>query len=49
MAENASQTKINATRGYGAEVIIYGRNSNDVINKSMEIAKTEDLLRRREY
>jgi len=43
MTENASQTKINATRGYGAEVLIYGRNSNDVINKSMEIAQAEDL------
>jgi len=43
MAENASQTKVNATRGYGAEVVIYGRNSNDVINKSMEISKTENL------
>lgn len=44
MTENASPTKINATRGYGAEVVIYGRNSNDVINKSMEIAKAEDLI-----
>ncbi|MBA7537974.1 L-threonine dehydratase catabolic TdcB [subsurface metagenome] len=43
MAENASQTKINATRGYGAEVLIYGKNSNDVINKSMKIAQAEDL------
>ena len=43
MAENASQTKINATRGYGAEVLIYGKNSNDVINKSMKIAEAEDL------
>ena len=43
MAENASQTKVNATRGYGAEVVIYGRNSNDVINKSMEISKAENL------
>jgi len=43
MAENASKTKINATKGYGAEVLIYGRNSNDVINKSMEIAKAENL------
>ena len=44
MTENASPTKINATRGYGAEVVIYGRNSNDVINKSMGIAKAEDLI-----
>jgi len=43
MAENASQTKVNATKGYGAEVLIYGKNSNDVISKSMEIAQAEDL------
>jgi len=43
MAENASQTKINATKGYGAEVLIYGKNSNDVISKSMEISQVEGL------
>jgi len=43
MAENASKTKINATKGYGAEVVIYGRNSNDVVNKSMALAKSEGL------
>jgi len=43
MAENASQTKVDATKGYGAEVLIYGKNSNDVINKSTAIAKAEDL------
>ena len=43
MAENASQTKINATKGYGAEVLIYGKNSNDVISKSMEISQAEGL------
>ena len=44
MAENASQTKINATKGYGAEVLIYGKNSNDVISKSMEISQAEGLI-----
>lgn len=43
MAEHASKTKIKATRGYGAEVIIYGENSNDVTKKAMEIAKEDDL------
>jgi len=43
MAENASKTKISATKGYGAEVVIYGRNSNDVVDKSMAIAKSEGL------
>jgi len=43
MAENASKTKIDATKGYGAEVLIYGKNSNDVISKSMEISQTEGL------
>ena len=43
MAENASQTKVDATKGYGAEVLIYGKNSNDVISKSMEISQTENL------
>ena len=43
MAENASPTKVDATKGYGAEVLIYGKNSNDVINKSTAIAKAEDL------
>ena len=43
MAENASRTKVDATKGYGAEVLIYGKNSNDVISKSMEIGKAQDL------
>lgn len=43
MAENASKTKIDATKGYGAEVLIYGKNSNDVISKSMEISQAEGL------
>jgi threonine dehydratase len=43
MAEHASKTKIEATRGYGAEVIIYGENSNDVTKKAMDIAKEDGL------
>ena len=44
MAEHASRTKIDATRGYGAEVIIYGENSNDVVSKAMELAESEALI-----
>ena len=43
MAENASKTKITATKSYGAEVIVYGKNSNDVISKSTEMAKSDGL------
>lgn len=43
MAENASKTKINATKGYGAEVVVYGRNSNDVVSKAMAISNSEGL------
>ena len=43
MAEHASKTKIIATKGYGAEVVIYGENSNDVVSKAMDIADSERL------
>ena len=43
MSEHASKTKISATKGYGAEVVIYGENSNDVIKRSMDIAYSEGL------
>ena len=43
MAKHASKTKIEATKGYGAEVIIYGENSNDVVNKALNISRSEDL------
>ena len=44
MAKHASKTKIEATKGYGAEVILYGENSNDVVSKAMEIASSEELV-----
>lgn len=44
MAEHASRTKINATKGYGAEVVIYGDNSNDVVRKANEISNSEGLI-----
>jgi len=43
MAQHASKTKIEATKGYGAEVVIYGENSNDVVDKAMSISKREGL------
>jgi threonine ammonia-lyase medium form len=43
MAEGASHIKIEATKGYGAEVVIFGKDSNDVIVKAKEIARQEDL------
>ena len=43
MAEGASPIKIEATKGYGAEVVTFGKDSNDVIVKAKEIARQEDL------
>jgi len=44
MAEHASKSKISATQGYGAEVVIYGENSNDVVRKANEISNAEGLI-----
>lgn len=43
MAEQASPIKIDATKGYGAEVVIFGKNSNEVTLKAKEIAQQEGL------
>lgn len=43
MAEHASPIKIEATKGYGAEVLIFGRDSNDVTVKAKEISAKEEL------
>jgi threonine dehydratase len=43
MAEGASPIKIEATKGYGAEVVIFGKDSNDVTTKAGEIAHQEKL------
>lgn len=43
MAEGASLIKIEATKGYGAEVVIFGKDSNDVTTKAREIAHQEKL------
>ena len=44
MPKQASLVKIAATRGYGAEVMLFGENSNDVAAKAQEIAQSEGLI-----
>jgi len=39
MPETAPQAKVDATRGYGAEVILYGRVYDDAYAKALEIAR----------
>ncbi len=39
MPENASISKVEATRSYGAEVILYGSTFDDALAKAMEIAE----------
>jgi threonine dehydratase len=41
MAANATQSKIDATRGYGAEVILHGEIWDDAYEKSLEIQKQQ--------
>ncbi len=43
MPGNASVVKIEATKRYGAEVVLFGKNSNDVTDKANEIAYQEGL------
>ncbi|HNR66141.1 MAG TPA: pyridoxal-phosphate dependent enzyme, partial [Atribacterota bacterium] len=43
MPEKASPVKIEATKRYGAEVVLFGKDSNDVTNKANEIAYQEGL------
>ena len=43
MPENASAVKIEATKSYGAEVVLFGKDSNDVTVKANEIAQQEGL------
>jgi threonine dehydratase len=43
MQRDASKTKIMATKGYGAEVVLYGEKEKDLMEKAMSIAKSEDL------
>ncbi len=43
MTEQSSLIKRAATTGYGAEVVIFGNNSNEVATKAKEIAQQEGL------
>lgn len=43
MPGNASAVKIEATKSYGAEVVLFGKDSNDVTAKANEIANREGL------
>jgi threonine dehydratase len=43
MAENATPSKIAATRGYGAEVVLHGRIWDEANEKAKELVRTEGL------
>src|ERR1700693_2554652 len=43
MAENATPAKIAATRGYGAEVVLYGMIWDEANEKAKELVRTEGL------
>lgn len=43
MAENATPSKIEATKGYGAEVVLHGRIWDEANEKALELVRTEGL------
>src|SRR5262245_55217710 len=43
MAENATPSKIAATRGYGAEVVLFGSIWDEANEKAKELVKTQGL------
>jgi threonine dehydratase len=43
MAENATPSKVAATKGYGAEVVLHGTIWDEANEKAMELARTEGL------
>lgn len=43
MPENASPAKIDATKGYGAEVILHGKEFNDSLDYAISVSKEEKL------
>ena len=43
MKRDASKTKIQATKGYGGEVVLYGELEKEILEKAMSIAKSENL------
>ena len=43
MAENATPSKIEATKGYGAEVVLHGRIWDEANEKALELVESEGL------
>jgi len=43
MAENATPSKVDATRGYGAEVVLHGQIWDEANEKALEVADAEGL------
>ncbi len=43
MKEGTSEIKITATKGYGGKVVIYGQDTKDTLEKSVALAKSENL------
>ena len=43
MAENATPSKIEATKGYGAEVVLHGRIWDEANEKALELVRTQGL------
>jgi threonine dehydratase len=44
MPENANPKKAAATRGYGGEVILFGKNSNELYQKARELAQDKGAI-----
>lgn len=44
MAENATPSKVAATRGYGAEVVLHGHIWDDANEKAKELVRTQGLI-----
>ncbi len=44
MPENANPRKAAATRGYGGEVVLFGRNSNELFQKAKQLAQQKGAI-----
>ena len=44
LPEWCNQKKVEATRGYGAEVVIYGRDSQELLGKTLELHKQKNYI-----
>jgi threonine dehydratase len=44
MPENANPKKVAATRGYGGEVVLFGKNSNELFQRAKEIAQEKGAI-----